>query len=94
MIPAPILRDTIEAAFGFTAGFAVGVTHFASLQWNAQFFANGSVGKAIAVQFVRIAIAVSALALLMLLSPFASLFGAVGFLTARMPMLRRFGEQP
>jgi hypothetical protein len=91
MMADPIIRDAIEAAFGFTTGF--GVTHFASLRWNARVFVNGSAARAVAVALARIVGAAGALATLMLLSPFAALAGGIGFLAARVLMLRRSGEQ-
>jgi F1-F0 ATPase (N-ATPase) AtpR subunit len=93
MMADPIIRDAIAAAFGFTTGFVIGVTHFASLRWNARVFVNGSAARAVAVALARIVGAAGALATLMLLSPFAALAGGIGFLAARLLMLRRSGEQ-
>ena len=94
MITDPTLRFAVQAGIGFIAGFAIGATHFVSLHWNARIFATGSAGTAVALQLGRIAVAVGALLLLALVSPFASLFGAIGFLTVRAPVLRRLGEHP
>jgi F1F0 ATPase subunit 2 len=93
MMADPTIRDAIEAAFGFTTGFVIGVTHFSSLRWNARLFVNGSAGRAFAVTLARIVGAAGVLATLMLLSPFAALAGGIGFLAARVLMLRRSGEQ-
>lgn len=93
MMADPIIRDAIEAAFGFTTGFVIGVTHFASLRWNTRLFVNGSAGRAVAVTLARIVGATGVLATLLLLSPFAALAGGIGFLAARLVMLRRSGER-
>jgi len=94
MIADPTFRFAIQAAVGFAAGFAIGAAHFVSLSWNARLFAIGSAGTAVALQLGRIAFAVGALVLLAIISPLASLFGAIGFLVVRAPVLRRLGEQP
>ena len=79
------------AAIGFVAGFVAGVAHFALLSWNAQLFVDGSIGKAVALQLARVALATLVLILLARLSLFSLLAGAVGFLPARALMVWRFG---
>jgi F1F0 ATPase subunit 2 len=77
---------------GLVAGLVIGAFHFSLLAWNAQLFAAGAVGKAVALQMGRIAIAVAALvALTRLLGLTALLFGALGFLVARPLLVWRFG---
>jgi F1F0 ATPase subunit 2 len=82
-----------QAAFGFVAGLVVGVAYFASLWWNTRLFTTGSSGRAIALQFGRIAAAVAVLILLARLSLVTLLFGAFGFLIARFSLLWGLGEQ-
>jgi F1F0 ATPase subunit 2 len=94
MIADPTLCLAASSALGLIAGLVVGLIHFMTLRWNAQIFATGSAGTAVALQLGRIALAVGALFLLVLVSPSASLFGAIGFLVVRGPVLRRLGEQP
>ena len=93
MMAHPIIRDAIAAAFGLSTGFVIGVTHFASLRWNTRLFVNGSAVRAVVVALARIVGAAGVLATLMLLNPFAALAGGIGFLAARLLMLRRSGEQ-
>lgn len=85
------LSIAVVAAIGFVAGFVAGVSHFALLSWNAQLFVDGSVGKAVALQLARVALATLVLILLARLSLVALLAGAVGFLPARALMVSRFG---
>ena len=82
-----------QAAFGFVAGLVVGVAYFASLWWNTRLFTTGSSGRAIALQFGRIAAAVAILILLARLSLVTLLFGAFGFLIARFSLLWGLGAQ-
>jgi F1F0 ATPase subunit 2 len=67
------------------------VPYFASLWWNTRLFANGSAGRAVALQLARVAAAVVVLILLVRLGPFALLSGAIGFVAARALLLSRFG---
>src|SRR5271163_1727126 len=85
------LSIAVVATIGFVAGFLAGVSHFALLAWNAQLFVDGSIGKAVALQFARVALATLVLILLARLSLFALLAGAVGFLPPRALMVWRFG---
>jgi F1F0 ATPase subunit 2 len=85
------LSIATTAAIGLVAGFVAGVAHFALLAWNAQLFVDGSIGKAVALQLARVALATLVLILLARLSLFALLAGAVGFLPARALMVWRFG---
>ena len=94
MIADPMLCLAASSALGLIAGLVVGLVHFMSLHWNAQLFATGSAGTAVALQLGRIALAVGALFVLLLVSPSASLFGAIGFVVVRASVLRRHGEQP
>lgn len=80
-----------EIAIGLIAGFLTGVLHFASLWWNARLFTSGSVGKAIALQLGRIAVAVGVLILLARLGFTALVCGGVAFLVARPLLVWRFG---
>ena len=89
----PTLGFAAQAAVGLIAGLVVGVAYFASLWWNTRLFTTGSSGRAIALQLGRIAAAVAVLILLARLSPVTLLFGALGFLVARFPLLWGFGEQ-
>jgi F1F0 ATPase subunit 2 len=82
-----------QAAIGFAAGLVVGAAYFASLWWNTRLFTTGSAGRAIALQFGRIAAAVAVLILLARLSLVTLLFGAFGFLIARFSLLWGLGEQ-
>ena len=82
-----------QAAVGFVAGLVVGVAYFASLWWNTRLFTTGSFGRAIALQFGRIAAAVAVLIILARLSLVTLLFGAFGFLMARFSLLWGLGEQ-
>jgi F1F0 ATPase subunit 2 len=82
-----------QAAVGFVAGLVVGVAYFASLWWNTRLFTTGSSGRAIALQFGRIAAAVAVLIILARLSLVTLLFGALGFLVARFSLLWGLGEQ-
>ena len=79
------------AAIGLVAGFVAGVGHFALLSWNAQLFVDGAAGKAVALQFARVALATLVLILLARLSLYALLAGALGFLLARALTVSRFG---
>jgi F1F0 ATPase subunit 2 len=94
MMADPTLQFAAQLGAGFVVGLIIGVVHFASLHWNARLFAAGSAGKAVALQLGRIAVVVATLLLLVLVSPFASLLGAVGFSLARARLLRPFGAQP
>ena len=79
-------------AVGLVAGLALGAFHFSSLWWNTQFFATGAAGKAVALQLVRIAVAVVVLTLLARVLGLAALLsGGLGFLVARPLLLCRFG---
>jgi F1F0 ATPase subunit 2 len=89
----PTFSFAAQAAFGFFAGLVVGVAYFASLWWNTRLFTTGSSGKAIALQLGRVAAAVVALILLARLSLATLLFGALGFLVARLSLLWGFGER-
>ena len=80
-----------EVVIGLTAGFLAGLLHFASLWGNARLFATGSAGKAIALQFGRIAVAVVVLTLLARLGLAALLSGGLAFLVARPLMVWRLG---
>jgi F1F0 ATPase subunit 2 len=82
-----------QATVGFVAGLVVGAAYFASLWWNTRLFTTGSPGRAIALQFGRIAAAVAVLILLARLSLVTLLFGALGFLVARFSLLWGLGEQ-
>ncbi|MBV8106857.1 MAG: hypothetical protein JO223_19945 [Hyphomicrobiales bacterium] len=88
----PTSNLAVSVAIGFVAGLAVGGLHFASLSWNAQLFVAGSVGKAIALQVARVALAALILILLVRLNRIAALSGAFGFLAARAVALSRYGE--
>ena len=73
-------------------GCFIGAFHFSSLWWNTQFFTPGAAGKAVALQLVRIAVAVAVLTLLARLLGLAALLsGGLGFLVARPLLLWRFG---
>jgi F1F0 ATPase subunit 2 len=85
------LGFAVQMVGGLIVGFMVGVAYFASLWWNTQLFAAGSLGKAIALQLGRIAVAVAVLIFLARLSLVTLLFGALGLLLARPFVLRRFG---
>jgi F1F0 ATPase subunit 2 len=77
---------------GLIAGLLIGAFHFSSLWWNTQFFTTGAAGKAVALQLVRIAVAVAVLTLLARLLGLAALLsGGLGFLVARPLLLWRFG---
>ena len=77
---------------GLIAGLLVGAFHFSSLWWNTQFFTTGAAGKAVALQLVRIAVAVAVLTLLARVLGLAALLsGGLGFLVARPLLLWRFG---
>ena len=77
---------------GLIAGLLVGAFHFSSLWWNTQFFTTGAAGKAIALQLVRIAVAVGVLTLLTRLLGLAALLsGGLGFMVARPLLLWRLG---
>ena len=89
----PTLGFAAQAAVGFMAGLVIGVAYFASLWWNTRLFTTGSAGRAIALQLGRIAAAVAVLILLARLGLVTLLFGALGFLVARFPLLWGFGEQ-
>ena len=81
-----------QIVLGLIAGLLVGAFHFSSLWWNTQFFTTGAAGKAIALQLVRIVVAVAVLTLMArLLGLPALLSGALGFLGARPLLLWRFG---
>jgi F1F0 ATPase subunit 2 len=81
-----------QLLIGLSTGLLAGAFHFSSLSWNTQLFAQGSAGKAVALQLGRIAVAVAVLILLARLLGFAtSLCGALGFLVARPLLLWRFG---
>ena len=81
-----------QIVVGLVSGLAVGAFHFSSLSWNTQFFTMGEAGKAIALQLVRIVVAVAVLTLIArLLGLPALLSGALGFLVARPLLLWRFG---
>jgi len=80
-----------EIVIGLITGLLVGGFHFASLWWNTKLFTTGAAGKAIALQFGRIAVAVGILTLLARLGFAALLCGALGFLIARPLLVWRFG---
>jgi F1F0 ATPase subunit 2 len=78
---------------GLVAGFLVGLFHFASLWWNARMLAGGLTGKSVIAQVGRFAVVAAVFILLAkLLGAGALLGGLLGFLAARHPLLRRFGE--
>lgn len=81
-----------QLVIGLSTGLLVGAFHFSSLSWNTRLFAQGSAGKAVALQLGRIAVAVAVLILLARLLGFAALLcGALGFLVARPLLLWRSG---
>lgn len=81
-----------QIVIGLIAGLLVGAFHFSSLWWNTQFFTTGAAGKAVALQLVRIAVAVAVLTLLARMLGLAALLsGGLGFLVARPLLLWRFG---
>jgi F1F0 ATPase subunit 2 len=85
------LAFAAQVALGVVAGLAVGFAYFASLWWNTRLFTTGSSGKAIALQFGRMAAAVAAAILLARLSLVTLLFAALGFLVARFSLVWGFG---
>ena len=81
-----------QIVIGLIAGLLIGAFHFSSLWWNTRLFTTGAAGKAIALQLVRIAVAVAVLTLLARLLGLAALLsGGLGFLVARPLLLWRFG---
>ena len=81
-----------QIAIGLIAGLLIGAFHFSSLWWNTQFFTTGAAGKAVALQLVRIAVAVGVLTLLARLLGLAALLsGGLGFMVARPLLLWRLG---
>ncbi|SDL24486.1 ATP synthase subunit I [Aliiruegeria lutimaris] len=78
------------AALGFAAGLALGFAHFASLRRIVTLYLSGAApARALALQLVRFAVLVAALAALARIGATPLLAGALGLLAARTVVLRR-----
>jgi F1F0 ATPase subunit 2 len=89
-IPAFALAASL--AVGLIAGLFGGLFHFASLWWNTRLLVRGDAAKAAGTLLGRLAMTVALLTALSMLGASSLLGGALGFLLARGPLLRRFGE--
>jgi len=92
-LAAPALGPWAAAGLGLAVGLAAGAAYFASLWWNTQLYlAGGRVLLALALQILRLAVLLMALAGLAVFGALALLMGAVGVLLARALVLRRVGR--
>jgi F1F0 ATPase subunit 2 len=88
MNPVP---EPWAAAMFALLGLALGILHFAALRRNADLFARGAIGRAAALQLLRLAATVAAFALAARQGALSLLLAAAGFLLARHVVVRRLG---
>lgn len=94
LLPAlPQLSPLAGAALGFGVGLVAGAAYFASLWWNTRLYLSGGRALlAIALQVLRFALLLAAMALLSLFGAWPLLAGAAGLLVARTVVVRRLGK--
>lgn len=80
-------------AIGLVAGLCIGLLHFALLWWNTRLFLTGGAAKAVLLHLARFGVTALVLLALAKLGAAALLGGGAGFLLARGPLLRHFGEE-
>ena len=78
----------------FAAGLVVGLIHFRSLQQVSEDYLAGHAGRAVALQFLRLAVLAAVLVGLAWLGAGDLLAGTLGVLVARFFVLRRAGREP
>ncbi len=88
-----VLSVAANFGVGLIAGLCAGLLHFAALWWNTRLFLTGSALTAVAMHIARFAVTAAILVALAKLGTFALLGGGLGFLLARGPLLRHFGEE-
>ena len=80
----------VADAIGLIAGLVGGTAHFVLLRWNTDLYLRpGGLGRAIALQALRLALLAVVLVLLARRGALPLLLGALGVLAARWIVLRR-----
>lgn len=84
------MMPTLLIAAGFALGLGLGLIHFASLKRVAELYVGGgSLGRALGLQLLRLAILTGLLVLLARQGAAPLLAGALGIIVARWIVLRR-----